>query len=167
MGLQHVCLSTSIPCTTWCKKATQINDWGNVLHLLLHGTHTKSPAELISQVDHERIYPLRLARVWYTSDDCQLARNNLHKSHSSVTQCLLAVILCPPHVHVVSSMFLRRSKSGSSLGRLMSCLYTHTHPAEKRKWQGSIVRGVSTKRSTHGSSIIAEEAALGLGNESV
>ena len=45
--------------------------------LLLHGAQAKPPAKLVSQIDHEGIYPLRFARVWHSSNDSQLPRHHL------------------------------------------------------------------------------------------
>ena len=52
-------------------------------YLFLHGAEAKAPAELVSQVDHECVYPLGLSRVGDSCDDGELTGHNLHQPTGS------------------------------------------------------------------------------------
>ena len=52
-------------------------------YLFLHGAEPKAPAKLVSQVDHECVYPFRLSRVGDSSDDGELTGHDLHHPKGS------------------------------------------------------------------------------------
>lgn len=45
----------------FCKARTQDSGLAQAADLLLHGAEAKPPAKLVSQIDHEGVYPLRFA----------------------------------------------------------------------------------------------------------
>ena len=70
-------------------------------YLLFHGAQPKPPAKSVGQVDHQGIYPLRLAGVGHAGDDGQLTRHDLHPPEALAYPLMAAVLLYVPAVSVV------------------------------------------------------------------
>ncbi len=77
--------------------------WQVAAYLFLHGAKPEAPAKLVSQVDHECVYPLRLSRVGDSSDDGELTGHNLHHPTGS---CESVSAEACTHKHAHTSMLL-------------------------------------------------------------
>ena len=86
--------------------------------LLLHGAEAESPAKLVGQVNHEGIYPLRLARVGNPCDNGQLPWDHLQSP--APTNSLAADTHAPTPIVMV--MQVSRPTKVNYLGFLSSSI---------------------------------------------